>query len=338
MKHFALVAALMAAPLPATAASLDSFSDIFVFGDSLSDPGNLFNALTGTPSSPVSPLYPNGQITDGDTWASQIGADFDSGRNFAFAAARAAPRDPIEFAFPDLSPPDPSDEVSLGTLNVPDFGEQIALYQDAGPTLGPTPLAAIWFGGNDLRDAFAAPDEATAQAIITAAITSIVGGAAALAGEGFSTIAVFGAPNLGRIPEVLARGPDAALAAANVSALFNDTLRTALAPLSATTDIAYVDIFGLFEEVAATPGAYGFTDIRTPCLEDLLIGATAECSSYLFYDDIHPTAAGHALIAERFADSVPPVPLPAGGGLMLAGLGVLAAVRRRRTPDMSLSA
>ncbi|MEI4235260.1 SGNH/GDSL hydrolase family protein [Roseovarius sp. D22-M7] len=327
MKRVLMAAALAMCPVAGQTSPLDIFSDVYVFGDSLSDPGNLFDALTGMPASPVLPLYPQGQFTDGDAWAAQVGADFASATNFAYGSARAAPNGSIDFTFPNLFTPDPDDEITLG-FDVPDFADQIALYKASAPTLGPNPLAAVWFGGNDLRDALDAPDEDAAKTVIARAITSVASGVGDLVSEGFSNVAVFGAPNLGRIPEVLARGPDAALAATAASASFNDTLRTILAPFSSTANISYVDIFGLFEEIA-TPGSGLFTELQNPCLTALLGGLVTDCSGYLFYDDIHPTDAAHALIAERFVAPVAPVPLPAGGVLLLVGLGGLALLRRR---------
>ncbi|TCP42853.1 SGNH/GDSL hydrolase family protein [Rhodovulum marinum] len=328
MKHLALAVALLAAPLPAAAVSLGTYSDVFVFGDSLSDPGNLFDAVYGAPLSPVAPLYGNAQFSDADAWASQLGIDFASGANFAFGGATAVQSGPFDIALPNGPYP----------VDVPDFADQRALYRAAAPTLGSNPLAAVWFGGNDLRDAFIAPDPGSAVPIaIGQAVTAIATGVQELVNEGLTTVAVFGLPNLGRVPQITTRGAAAIAAATGATVAFNDTLRTALAGVTGG-DLAFVDIFGLFETVAAAPGAYGFTDIEDACLGALLAGTASDCQGFLFYDDLHPTAAGHALIADRFLESIAPVPLPAGGGLLLAGLGMLAIVRRTQAADMSRTA
>lgn len=323
-----LAAGLSAAP--ATASPLDRFSEIFVFGDSLSDPGNLFNSLFGAPVSPAFPVYPDAQFTDGDAWASQIGADFASGRNFAYGAARAARTPAQTFTFPNALTPDPFDTVDI-TYDVPDFLDQIALYRASGQSLGYNPLAAVWFGGNDLRDAISAPNPV---AVVASALNSISAGLVSLVGEGFTNLAVFGLPDLGRIPEVRAMGAGAMAAATEASILFNDNLQLflgALPSLLATpVEVTYIDTFDLFNDILGNPNSFGFKDPENPCLDALLLGAVTDCSGFVFYDDIHPTAQAHALIAERFTAAVAPVPLPAGWVLMLSLGGALAVLRRRQ--------
>jgi phospholipase/lecithinase/hemolysin len=324
-----LAAGLTAAP--AAASPLDRFSDIYVFGDSLSDPGNLFNALFGAPASPAFPVYPDAQFTDGAAWASQIGADFASGRNFAHGSARAAPTPAQTFTFPDLTTPsDPFDTVDI-VFDVPDFADQIALYQASGQTLGANPLAAVWFGGNDLRDAVSVLDPFP---VVASALNSIGAGLASLAGEGFTNLAVFGLPDLGKIPEIRALGDGAMAAATAATVAFNDNLQDLLAVLPSTlpipVEVTYVDTFDLFNDILGDPTAFGFQDAETACLDALLVGAVPNCAGFVFYDDIHPTAQAHALIAERFTAAVAPVPLPAGWVLMLSLGGALALLRRRQ--------
>jgi phospholipase/lecithinase/hemolysin len=314
---------------PVAASPLDRFSDIYVFGDSLSDPGNLFgafNTLFGVPIPPAPPVYPLAQFTDGNTWASQIGTDFASGRNFAYGSARAAPTPTQIFEFPNTLTPDPFDVVTI-PYDVPDFADQIALFRKENITLADYPLAAVWFGGNDLRDALFAADP---TAVVVNALNSIGAGLASLVGEGFTNLAVFGLPDLGQIPEVRALGPLAMGAATGATTLFNTSLQALLNGLPAVVEVTYVDTFDLFNEILGDPGAFGFTNTTDPCLDALLIGTVTDCSGFVFYDDIHPTARAHALIAERFTTAVAPIPLPAGWLLMLSIAGVFGLVRRRK--------
>ena len=76
------------AALPASADTAGPFDQFFVFGDSLSDSGNL---AAVAPEFVPFPPYPDGQFTNGDTWATQLGLapSVLGGTNFAFGGARA---------------------------------------------------------------------------------------------------------------------------------------------------------------------------------------------------------------------------------------------------------
>ncbi|MHC5830296.1 MAG: SGNH/GDSL hydrolase family protein, partial [Nostoc sp.] len=57
-----------------TKASAASFDQLYVFGDSLSDTGNIYNATyaTGKPY-PASPPYFEGRFSDGPIWVDYLG-------------------------------------------------------------------------------------------------------------------------------------------------------------------------------------------------------------------------------------------------------------------------
>jgi hypothetical protein len=112
---------------PTSDDTVGPFTDLAVFSDSLSDPGNIFMATGG--AQPPEAFYPNGQFTNGDTWATQLGVSLAFGTTFASGDATA---------------------VENGD-RVPDFDVQRALYRAANLDLGDTPLAVAAFDGNDLR-------------------------------------------------------------------------------------------------------------------------------------------------------------------------------------------
>ncbi|MDQ1152947.1 uncharacterized protein YhjY with autotransporter beta-barrel domain [Brevundimonas sp. SORGH_AS 993] len=61
-----------------------------------------------------------------------------------------------------------------------------------------------------------------------------------------------------------------------------------------------MDLFKVGDTLAANPGAFGVTNITQPCFN----GATV-CSnpdSYFYFDGVHPTAAGHRIIAQLAND------------------------------------
>ena len=314
---------MLAMPSAAVANTLPGVSDFFVFGDSLSDPGNLFNDfLAGDLTLPFF-VDPNGQVSDGDTWASQLGADFASGTNYSYASARAADNGIINF------------DADTGTtpVDVPDLSAQIAAFSadvfSGAATTGPTSVAAVMIGGNALRDAFG--DLPNAQAIAEAAILNTVTAVGTLLASGVGQVIVSGVPNLGLIPEVLNSGDvGTVITATNISALYNQQLQAALNQTFGRGTVGYFDLFGVLGNVTGNPTAFGFNQpLNETCL-DAITGLTAlNCAGFLFFDSIHPTTAGHAIIADAFARKVAAVPLPAGVVLLLGALGGLAVMRRR---------
>ena len=90
------LAAAMAMPIPALAIPLEDAGSFYVFGDSLSDDGNLFD-LTGNPPPP----YFEGRFSNGPVWAdTAAGAVAGPTANFAFGGARA--EGPGPQGLPDL--------------------------------------------------------------------------------------------------------------------------------------------------------------------------------------------------------------------------------------------
>ena len=93
------------------------------------------------------------------------------------------------------------------------------------------------------------------------------------------------------------------------------------------SNIRTLDTFALISSIAANPAGAGLSNVTDACL-----GVSTICANpdkYLFWDGIHPTAAGHRLISDA-AFNVLAVPEPETYALMLAGLGLLAARARRR--------
>jgi phospholipase/lecithinase/hemolysin len=325
MKHLLTAAILALAPLSATAGPIGALANLFVFGDSISDPGNLASdpGFASQVEAPGVPIYPEGRFSNGPTWAELLGADLASGRNFAYGSARAATTDELTF----------DDVPGAPVFDVPDFAAQLLRFQmarAAGLSLGANPIGVVAFGGNDVRAAFASGD---ASAIPTALGTISVGVDALLA-SGLEKVVVFGVPDLGQIPEVLgSQIPGLPALATEASFEFNTALQALLQPKS---DVLHSDLFGLLQDAAANPAGFGFTNVTGACINDpqalVQPGFLQDCPGYLFYDTIHPTGAGHAIIAEAFSDLVAPIPLPAGVWLLLTAFSILGAARvARRT-------
>lgn len=136
-------------------------------------------------------------------------------------------------------------------------------------------------------------------------------------------IAVWNVPNVGLAPAIAANGPTAAQLGTALSQAMNNALTNRLA---SETGVQIFSMYGLVTAVNANPTAYGL--INASDAAGAIPGA--DLSQYLYWDGIHPTAAGHAILAQSMYSAVVPEP---SSCLLVTGL-VLAvvAVRRRWTP------
>ncbi|MEM8790244.1 MAG: SGNH/GDSL hydrolase family protein [Pseudomonadota bacterium] len=336
-RHLAAAAALMALTSgPALAANVltDNFSSFLVFGDSLSDNGNLFSAV----GAPASPPYFDGRFSDGPVWNEAIIESFSGlgrvGANFAFGGARA-------------------NEDADG---IPDFGAQVGLFSITEiPTLGgpaalPTligdrPLASVWFGANDLFDSIGVSDPFAAATTAAGDIGTNIG----LLNDtfGINDFVVFNLPDLGSIP-LFAGGPAEGLATAATDT-FNSALSTEILSLQADgINIIEVDVNSLFDDLLADPAAFGVSDTTSVCVisdgdgnvvqncfDDLGQQAAEEANAErVFFDLVHPTQQIHTELNSQFTSAVAAaIPLPAPAFLLLGALGVFAASRRRRAAN-----
>jgi len=162
MLRHVLAAALAVLPAMGMAATVSGpFSNTFVFGDSLSDPGNT----------------PLGVFTDTAPWSTQVGLDVASGRNFAVGGATAT------------SNPMASD-----------FAEQRSTFAQSGPHIPAYSQAVVWFGGNDLLALLLDPS-LDPNAVIAGAVGSLSFGIQDLAANfGIDRIVVPGLPDFSTIP------------------------------------------------------------------------------------------------------------------------------------------
>jgi len=103
-------------------------------------------------------------------------------------------------------------------------------------------------------------------------------------------------------------GAGAIAGGAALSAAFNDALGAAVAQLRTLPGIhvARYDDNALVAAILAHPAAFELQDVLDPCLR---FGVTTnavceEPSEFLFWDGIHPTTAGHRIVARAVRSSV----------------------------------
>jgi outer membrane lipase/esterase len=155
----------------------------------------------------------------------------------------------------------------------------------------------MFVGSNDVRDALVSQD----LTIIECALNSIYMNIMTLVSAGATDFLIPNVPNLGMIPAVTLQGEEAKQAATWASSEFNRMLDGMLSNIEAAYEQVYfhrIDTFRLISEIPTTHPGMNVTDA---CI-DIFTGTVCEpVSRYLFWDGIHPTRAGHAILAEEAA-------------------------------------
>lgn len=268
-----------------TTSLVANFTSLSVFGDSLSDPGNLF-ALTGNLFPP--PPYFNGRFSNGPIWADLFPERFDltdsQVSNLAIGGATTGRDNGLD---------------SLLGTNLPGVLDQVDQYLGSLGATGADPdgLYVVWAGPNDF---FNLPsDPAAIPSVITQAVSNVATAIGTLASRGADTFLIPNLPDLGLLPRTLEAGPAAAVAATGVSLAFNAALATTLSTLEQTLaiDVIEVDIFSLTQELITRSSEFGFTNATAPLIEQI---PPSDPNGFFFWDDFHPTARVQELIADRF--------------------------------------
>jgi phospholipase/lecithinase/hemolysin len=271
----ALVQSLAATPKPTPtshlapqpALSAPPFSIVYAFGDSFS--------------------ADNGQYSNGPVWVQDLAATLGLNGVTDFAVGGAM-----------------TGTTALHTANVTDLPTQLSTFaaQDASPP--PDALYTVWIGANDVPAIESTPSMTAAAAVadITQAVTNEVNFISGLAQLGAKNLMVLNVPDQAPFPAFASQGPLPAYETSLLTQIYNQQLSTALRGL-ATSDglrLDLVDTYTLFDQMVANPAAYGFTNVHDP----VQYANVANPNQYLFWDNDHPTAGGHAQIAAAAALSL----------------------------------
>ena len=186
------------------------YSNLYIFGDSLSDTGNLALASGGgLPPLPAGsgfngPYYGNAQLSNGPVWTERLAAGLGlspmaaapslmGGNNYAFAGALTGTSSTPPGVLAQIVGPK-----ALGLYGANSTDMTVA---------DPSALYVVIAGGNDMRAASAmfsgntAADIAGRQAAAITAITNLTTSVAVLASLGAKNFLVSTLPNLGYTPE-----------------------------------------------------------------------------------------------------------------------------------------
>ena len=290
---------LAAACAIAGSANAQSYTRLVVFGDSLSDNGNLFAATAG--AQPPAPFYWQGRFSTGPVFTELLG--FNAGRLTAGAPVSGS----INLAFGGART-----DLSASPLGM---RAQLATYQGLGGTFGPNDLVSILGGANNIFQGLTAfsllPPSNPAASNPTGYMTPIALSAASdvntivgtVAQMGAGTILVTNLPKLSITPQ-FRTSPAAPLADFTVGA-FNTALLTGLTTTAAArpnTNIIMMDIYKIGDTIVANPGAFGLTNVTDACFNQTALTVCATPNSYFYLDGVHPTAKGHEILASLADD------------------------------------
>ena len=259
-------------------ASARQFTKLVVLGDSLSDTGNVYAATVGTV--PASPPYYAGRFSNGPVWVEYLAEALDlEADNYAYGGAQTDHANLFD---------------GLGGIDFPGLADEVVALMAQPGGLDPGAVYVVWAGANDFRAALSrgtAPD-------MLAMIGNIVNAVGTLYFAGAQHVVVPNLPDLGLTPEGRASGIGPLVTL--LSETFNSNLQAALA--AHAPDAIVMDIFRLMNQTVNDPSEYGFTNVTSPCLTKS--GVCEAPGEYLFWDHVHPTTHGHAVLAENFAKAI----------------------------------
>ena len=321
MKTAHVFIALLGLALSAPALAFDG---VYAFGDSLSDNGNVY-AYTGGAFPP--PPYWHGRFSNGpvmvEDLAKGLGVPL---HDYAFGGATSGSANHLNGSY--------------GLSGLLGLSQEISTYGSG--SLDPNGLYTVWAGADDALALFATLPptstltqiEASAVQTIGTSTTNVTDAVSTLESHGARHILVLNMPNLGRTPRALTDNstvsPYASTAATLYSQDFNQTLGAKLSTLQGSAgfnaNIIQFDVFGAMNQVFNNAASYGFTNIMQPCLDTSTLSVCSDPNSYAFWDDVHPTAHLHRVLANEVLAAVPE---PAEWVMLLAGLGMVLGWGRR---------
>jgi phospholipase/lecithinase/hemolysin len=323
---------------PVMAASV--FDQIFVFGDSLVDAGNLYN-LTGGGIAP-SPIYSNGRFSNGPVWSDYLAADL--GLSPALwilsptSLTNVIPSDGINFAIAGAKTDDK--HITLDP-ELPGLKQQIDYFTGfllgGGSINNPNTLAIVSAGANDYLGGQMNP-----QIPVDHLSMEIQ----RLADVGVKNILVSNLPDLGKTPLALSSVSGVSEGLTTLTMIHNallDQSLNQLRQLNPNTNLIEFDLYASLNNIGADPSFINVTEgctninlLNVPPLPDPLFNPNcgpdlAVQNQFLFLDNQHPTTKAHQLIADAALRTLIPVPEPSvAPAVGLLGLVLLGKASHKR--------
>ncbi len=282
------------------------YASITVFGDSLSDTGNIprFFGL----NLPAPPYY-QFQFSNGPVYPNYLNGLFGIStplQDYAIGGAKTATGNVGGL------PGNPS----IGLPNAGIDGE-ITYYLQSNPKPGARDLFIVYGGANDylnLVQSFAGLGLSgtaltsyltNSTGPVTVTVSNLVTDVTRLAHLGVKNFVVPNLPNLGATP-LLNGDPTTASQGAQLMQLHNQALAQAMGQLQQQlhVNITIVDVGSVLNGILANPAQFGVDPAHTT--QECLLSATcvAQHQNYLFWDDVHPTGLLQQEFSEVFLSSL----------------------------------
>ena len=325
MKRIIVLISLMVFFLPAYAIKADK---IIIFGDSLSDNGNLYaRTLHFVPKSPI---YYNGRFSNGRVWVEELATnlqlnpdDVNQLSDYAYGGSWAEP-------FADSH-----------SLIIPGLSSQVASYMKAAKNDQHIAdhLFIIWSGGNDYLKGRSNMDYAT-----TNTVNAIFHEVDTLIAFGAKQILLMNLPDLGKTPYAMNHDDKShASHLSLLSQLHNQKLRQQVIDGDVERSLAkiyFFDVYSYVNNAIEHPEDFGIRNVKEACYQgsylpwgrkeksdDLyalqkmnidvmsepaleeaflnglsMVEPCANPDEYLYWDRVHPTHAVDKILAKQVAD------------------------------------
>jgi len=274
----------------------ENYSQLYVFGNSLSDTGNLASVVGNLPY----PFYFN-RISNGpvavEILAARLGLTVDAslhvvgpaiGSNYAVASADA-----------------------FGN-KLQDLSTQITLFHANHGFVAPsTALYVMFIGGNDILHTRRLATDEEAHAAILAAVDSINTSMQSLILAGAKRFLLVNSPNAALLPAILSlaeenNDPELVERMRKYSKFFRNKLHALEENLEEAypVNITEFDLFKHFNKIVKKADDYGFSNSTEACFSRDPYSFHPDCNfglsfdQFIFFDEIHPTAKVHQIIGD----------------------------------------
>jgi len=274
-----------------------AFNRLIVFGDSLSDNGNLYEYMRH--QVPQSPPYFEGRFSNGPAWVELLSEKYAPEKVSDFL---------LDYAFGGAGVYEGEDDDGMFTLK-----NEISMYLSAhNNAADPDSLYVIWIGANNY---LAIPEDT--DAAVSEVTEGIRHGIQRLIDSGAKQFLVLNIPDLGTTPIASEFGEVEKMH--RYSSQHNQRLLQVIDELRqsyADLNWYFYDVEQMLNKAIENPENYGLTNIKDTCYEAMVDkgsqqtvlhmartllsdGDQSACDGYLFFDPVHPTETAHTILADE---------------------------------------